>query len=418
MRNITTRLSSLFLLVRPLMLTFAGIVLLSLGVTSLFIWAYRSVTMPEFFSYLILQFMPGPTRGILLLLLGGGVLAIGMWKLSGVVVFRLQGTLANNELILGYRHPRKLPRVVVLSGGAGMLIQANIADSVERLTCITPVQDAVEYYYRASSLFQEQHAYYVVPTPTAAKVYAELDDGTVKNVMRVNHDPLLEERYVVRLMLIPEHEIAGIVGGDEQVAAYLAQKNADSTEPLTGNYPLTRLAREALREADAIIFGPGSLFESVLPNLLIDDLRLTIQESSARKIYICNLMTETGLTTGFSVADHIRQFKRYGGFSPDYVLVNVHRIDPDVRQLYVAAHQAPVTLSPEDYEETAVLTQEGVVKRRVVVEDSVVIEADLASSVIQYSASLDNPAERRAVRVLRHDHQKLKAAIMELLRWE
>lgn len=406
------------LLFRPLALMLLGVALLALGTAHVLMWAYRAAEVPHVVSLLTLQFLPGPTRGLLLLLLGGGFLAIGIWQLSGIVVFRLQGTLANNEVILGYRRPQQLPRLVILSGGSGMLIQANIAEHAERLTCITPLQDAVEYYYRASSLFHEQNIYYVVPTPIAAKVYAELDDGTIRNVMHVNHDPQCAERHVVRLMLVSEHEIADIAGDEAQVVEYLTRKMAGTTEPLSGNYPLTRLAREAIRDADAIIFGPGSLFESILPNLLIDELRTAIQKSSARKIYVCNLMTEAGLTTGFSVADHIRQFKRYGGFTPDYVLLNVHRVDPEVQQLYTAAFQSPVMLSPEEYEETVVLSQEMVGKRRLVIEGSIVIEADLASSVIQYSASLDNPAERRAARVLRHDPQKLNAAILELLRLE
>jgi hypothetical protein len=129
-------------------------------------------------------------------------------------------------------------------------------------------------------------------------------------------------------------------------------------------------------------------------------------------------MTEPGLTTGFSVGDHIRQIKRYGGFAPDYVLVNAQRINPEVQQLYAASHQSPVHLSPEEYEETAVLVGERVSQRRLIVEGSIVIEADLGSSVIQYTASIDKPGQSKAVRVLRHDTEKLKTAILELLRWE
>ncbi len=158
------------------------------------------------------------------------------------------------------------------------------------------------------------------------------------------------------------------------------------------------------------------MFESILPNLLIPDIRAAIKQSKARKIYICNLMTEPGLTTGFSVADHIRQIVRYGGFAPDYVLVNAQRIEPDVRQIYSAANQSPVYLAPEEYEETIVSATERVTTRDLVVEGAVVIETDLASSQLQLTASLDHPGERRTVRVLRHDPDKLAAAIMEILR--
>jgi hypothetical protein len=180
--------------------------------------------------------------------------------------------------------------------------------------------------------------------------------------------------------------------------------------------PITRLAADAIREADAIVLGPGSLFESVLPNFLIDEFRAAVAASRARKIYICNLMTEPGHTSGFGVADHLRELKRYTGFSPDFVLVNAQRIDPEVFRLYAAAHQSPVYLDPSEYEETAVLPGDPSGRRRVLIEGSMVIEADLASSVIQYSTSLDNPGQSRAVRVLRHDSEKLTAVILELLR--
>lgn len=396
--HITKRLSSLGSLVRPLLLMFVGILLLSLGITSLFLWVYHSASFPPVFFYLTLQFLPGPTRGLLLLLLGMTVLAASLWHLSGVVIIRLREGEISDEVLLGYRHSRQQPRVAILSGGAGMLMLANLGEHVERLTCITPIQDSVEYYYRASSLFQVENMYYVVPTPAQAKVYAELDDGTRLNVMRINPpnnpDPSLAQRHVERLFLVPENE----------------------TEETT--YSLTRLAREALQEADAIILGPGSLFESIIPNFLIEELRTIIQQSTARKIYICNLMTEPGLTAGFDVAEHIRQIRQYGGFDLDYVLVNIQRIDPEVRQLYAESYQAPVYLDPEEYEETTILSGEGISRRHVVVENTVVIESDLASSVIQYSTSLDNPSQRRTVRVLRHDPQKLSSAVLQLLRRE
>jgi hypothetical protein len=127
-------------------------------------------------------------------------------------------------------------------------------------------------------------------------------------------------------------------------------------------------------------------------------------------------MTEPGLTSGFGVADHIRQFRRFGGFTPDYVLVNTPRIEPEVRQVYAAAHQTPVYLAPEEYEETVVRATAEVTARDLMLEGSVVVEADLASSVVQLTASLDNPGESRTVRVLRHDPDKLAAAIIEILR--
>jgi 2-phospho-L-lactate transferase/gluconeogenesis factor (CofD/UPF0052 family) len=263
-----------------------------------------------------------------------------------------------------------------------------MGDQVRRLTCVVPVQDPVEYYYRAAGLFNKSNVYYVVPTPEPIEVVAELDDGRTMDVRHLALDASVAERHVARLRL----ERAG----SEQLQ-------------------LTRLAAEALRDADAIVLGPGSLFESIVPNLLIDELRETVAKSGARKIYVCNLMTEPGRTTGFGVADHIRTLKRHG-VTPDYVLVNAQRIDPEVHRLYAAAHQSPVYLDPDEAEETTVLAGDQTAQRRVMIEGATVIEADLASSVIQYTASLSHPTESRAVRVLRHDSQKLAATILELLR--
>lgn len=399
MRTLTGRLASLVYLVRPLALTFVGVVLISLGVAFILAWLYRTQPLPIFFYYITLPFLPSYVRGLLLMLLGGGVLAAGIWNLSGVVVVPLTGEAASDDhqIIVNYR-ANDLPRIAVLSGGAGMLVLSSLSEHARQITCITPPQDPVEYYYRASGLFQFDNVHYVVPTPEKLQVYAELDDGTTTNVMHIDHTPRLAERYVQRLFLRAE-------GAPPH-----------STDQRPGALPLTRPVRDAIQTADMIILGPGSLFESIVPNLLIDDLRTAVQKSSARTVYICNLMTEPGLTSGFGVGDHIRAIRTYGGFSPDYVLVNVQRIEPEIQQLYAVAHQAPVYLTPEEYEETIVPTSESVVRRQLMVEGSVVIEADLASSVVRYSASVGNPGASLAVRVLRHDPEKLTTALRQLLR--
>jgi 2-phospho-L-lactate transferase/gluconeogenesis factor (CofD/UPF0052 family) len=390
-----------------LIFLFIGILLLSLGVAFLLIWTYRSVPVPGYIYYLTLQFLPVAMRSLLLIILGLGALAIGIWKLSGVVIFRLGlEEIEENRVILGYQFDRPL-NIVVLSGGAGMLVLSSLSEHARQITCITPLQDSIEYYYRASSTIQAHNVHYVVPTPVTPRVYAELDDGTVLNVMRVDHHPELAERYVSRLFLVDDQE------SPEKISP--ADQPLPTPQPGKA-LPLTRPAADSLRQADAIILGPGSLFESIIPNLMIDELREAIQQSKARKIYICNLMTEPGLTTGFSVSDHIRSIKRYGEFTPDYVLVNVQRIESEVQQIYAAAHQVPVYLTPEEYEETQVPISKSVAQRQLVIEDSVVIEADLASSIVRYTASINNPEESWAVRVLRHDPEKLTTAILELLR--
>jgi uncharacterized cofD-like protein len=65
-------------------------------------------------------------------------------------------------------------------------------------------------------------------------------------------------------------------------------------------------ALRAILSADLVVMGPGSLYTSVLPNLLVPDLAQALQHSSAKKVYVCNLAVQPGETDGYTVADHVR----------------------------------------------------------------------------------------------------------------
>jgi uncharacterized cofD-like protein len=82
-------------------------------------------------------------------------------------------------------------------------------------------------------------------------------------------------------------------------------------------------AVRAILEADMIIAGPGSLFTSVLPNLLVRDIRQAVEASPALKLYICNVATQSGETDGFDVGQHVAALQRHvGGTLFPYVLAN------------------------------------------------------------------------------------------------
>ena len=86
-------------------------------------------------------------------------------------------------------------------------------------------------------------------------------------------------------------------------------------------------ALAAIAEADVITFGPGSLFTSVIPNLLVEGIPSAIRRSRAVKAYFVNLMWQPGETTEFSASDHIRAIQRHaGGKFLDYAVVNVRAI--------------------------------------------------------------------------------------------
>lgn len=87
-------------------------------------------------------------------------------------------------------------------------------------------------------------------------------------------------------------------------------------------------AAEAIRNADAVVLGPGSLFTSIIPNLLVKGIVEAIRESKGLKIYISNVMTQPGETDGFRVSDHVRSILAHADFGNlDYVIANTTLID-------------------------------------------------------------------------------------------
>src|SRR5262245_52490607 len=94
---------------------------------------------------------------------------------------------------------------------------------------------------------------------------------------------------------------------------------------------------EAIKNADIITIGPGSLYTSIIPNLLVDGIVEAMRESDALKVYICNIMTQPGETDNFNVEDHLCVLFAYSpNLSIDYVVVNTAPISADLREKYLA----------------------------------------------------------------------------------
>lgn len=94
---------------------------------------------------------------------------------------------------------------------------------------------------------------------------------------------------------------------------------------------------EAIGNADLITIGPGSLYTSIIPNLLVDDIVEAISGSSAVKVYVGNIMTQPGETQGFTLDDHLRVLSEHSnGLELDWVLVNSASISEDLRARYLA----------------------------------------------------------------------------------
>jgi uncharacterized cofD-like protein len=145
-------------------------------------------------------------------------------------------------------------------------------------------------------------------------------------------------------------------------------------------------ALRALINADVIVVGPGSLYTSIIPNLLIDGIASTISGVRAVRIYVANLMTEPGETDGYTLADHLDAIRAHAGFDLfDYVLVNNRAVDPTAEARYAPAGSAPV-----------VRNGRGLGTRAVVVERDLVWQVERGK--------------------IRHAPEPLAASILELAR--
>ena len=113
---------------------------------------------------------------------------------------------------------------------------------------------------------------------------------------------------------------------------------------LIGDSTLNPRARESILNADYIIIGPGDTYTSIIANLLSDGMREALAESSARIIYVCNIMTKHGETNNFEVRDFIRVLEMYIGTGRlDYVIVNSGYIRDDLVERYrQEEHKKPV----------------------------------------------------------------------------
>jgi uncharacterized cofD-like protein len=211
------------------------------------------------------------------------------------------------------------------------------------------------------------------------------------------------------------------------------------------NAPIHALpdATQAIDEADAVIIGPGSLFTSISPNLVVPEIGQSLRASRAVKIYVANVMTEPGETDGFSVTDHVAAIVRQAGFHPDYVLTNSRRASEDVVQRYLRAELLETyrRLEAQTLDVMKTLGKDSafntsfrdLMERMSHLMDSLSPSREISDVQVLYRADADDvsPAQHHAddliveqeirerdtvLKVIRHDPPKLAGAIVRLLR--
>lgn len=142
--------------------------------------------------------------------------------------------------------------------------------------------------------------------------------------------------------LVAEMEDGTFVTGESQIP--LARKKIHRMHTAPEHPKAPKAAIQAITDADVLIFGPGSLYTSIIPNLIVDDVKEAVLKSNAIKVYICNTLTEPGETTGYGAYDHVKALIDHMGVQfLDFVVVNSDRISSEDMKRYNDGVSEPVS---------------------------------------------------------------------------
>ncbi len=143
------------------------------------------------------------------------------------------------------------------------------------------------------------------------------------------------------------------VCGESKIFAFKKQQDCRirHVRLLPEHPPALPAALEAIAGAEVILLGPGSLYTSVIPNLLVDGISEAIRSSKALKIYVCNIMTQDGETEGMTAADHVAALLKHGGRGLlDICLCNSEPVSEELLARYSAEDAEPMRVSRQALE--------------------------------------------------------------------
>ncbi len=187
------------------------------------------------------------------------------------------------------------------------------------ITAMTRITGDFEKAVRASSKVLAIRGQVIPSTLEEVKLIAEYEDGT---------------------KILGESKISGKKKPIKRI--YLDRKDCEATPE----------AISAIAEADVIVIGPGSLYTSIIPNLLIEAITKSILESKALKIYVCNIMTQSGETDNYKASDHIEAVVAHAKSKLiDYCILNLAEVPPEFIEKYKQEHAYPVIADVEKVEE-------------------------------------------------------------------
>jgi uncharacterized cofD-like protein len=327
-----------------------GTSLIGVGLAILLLDIYRNA--PDtwwlpLLSAASLRFLIRPVRAAIFGLLG---LSLILWGIGGMnraflAPFTRPGRPVLDELA-GHRRRERGPRIVAIGGGHGLAtLLRGLKHYTGNITAIVTMADdggssgklrktmgilppgdirnclsalsndealltqLFQYRFASGSEGLEGHSFGNLFISALADITGSFEEAVAESgrVLAVHGRVLPSTLHDVRLIadvILPHATSEVRVIGESRIPEYHGQINRVWLEP--NNPPAYPVVLHALLTADLIVIGPGSLFTSILPNLLVPEITSAIQASRAVKIYVCNVATQAGETDGFSCHDHVR----------------------------------------------------------------------------------------------------------------
>ncbi|MCI8304164.1 MAG: YvcK family protein [Lawsonibacter sp.] len=295
------------------------------------------------------------------------------------------------------KYTRNLTAIVTVAddgGGSGMLRQdlgmpppGDIRHCMEALANTEPIMEKLlTYRFTEGSLAGQSFGNLVLAALNGVTGSFEEAVTEMSHVLAITGRVVPVTSADVQLEAVFENDTR--VVGESQIAAFKKEQDCRirRVSLIPERPPASPAALEAIREADLILLGPGSLYTSIIPNLLVEGVACAIAQSDAPKLYICNIMTQDGETEGYTAADHLEALLTHG--EPglvDLCLANSAPVNPGLLEKYREEDAAPLTVD----------------RQRIAAMGLELTERPVASERGNY---------------VRHDPDKLAQAILEIYR--
>ncbi len=377
LRSWRTWLRPGMLIKRWVILAMVGIIVISLGLAMGLAWAYRSYywqleSTSGVVRFLTLQFIPHPYRELVLIVPGIAMLGFGLWKLGHAVIGPILALTSIrqpiSQIVANHRFGPNMPdiNVVAIGGGTGLshLLRGLKQHDVDVTAIVTVADDGGstgrirrEYDIPApgdirnciialaddeslvSQLFQYRfdrdgsdlkgHSLGNLFITALTQVTGSFEQAVLEFGKVVNIRGRVMPSTLENIDLCAELVDGTIVHGESNISGDKAPIRKVYLQP---DKPAAYApALDAIRNADLIILGPGSLYTSVIPNLLVSGVVDAIRWSRGTTVYACNVATQRGETDHFTATDHIRAVIEYlGRGNLDYAVVNSNRASAEV----------------------------------------------------------------------------------------